>query len=380
MSSMWRADPRAFAESGSGSGSDDGACVRWLAAPAATEHDLAQVLRTVHRRVGRVDEDGDDTGDALAGCVQLSLAGPQRIAAPTAPPRPLEVSAFGMSLHAATVIDGRDRKRLERMCRYLLRPPFAHDAVLELPDGRVRLSFKSPTRSGATRRRSRAAPISRATGRTRATTAAASGPLLRRIRQPSQPARAHPSQARRTTCGRSHADAAVRCHRPAPVGRGCRVQAHTARQSSPRVGLASGQGFFHRYFGLSPLRWTSPRDRGHHRPRGDSDAPARRKATTSPVVARPALLLSRLNLQPPGPLAPAGLGALAPIFLGRQPAAAQSLNRSRPRPEQRARVLQPSGSRAVRKALPRNKVQPPLRWRRLVFRRSPRMPLQTPKR
>lgn len=55
-----------------------------------------------------------------------------------------------MSLHAATVIDGRDRKRLERMLRYLLRPPFAHDAVRDLADGRVRLVFKAPTRSGAT--------------------------------------------------------------------------------------------------------------------------------------------------------------------------------------------------------------------------------------
>ncbi len=51
-----------------------------------------------------------------------------------------------MSRQAATFIDGRDRKRLERMCRYLLRPPFAHDALTELPDGRVRLAFKRPTR------------------------------------------------------------------------------------------------------------------------------------------------------------------------------------------------------------------------------------------
>ena len=135
----------AFAESES----HEGASVRWLAAPASTEHDLAQVLGTVHRRLGRVDDD-DDTDDALAGCVQFSLAGPQRVGVSPAPPRPLEVSAFGMSLHAATVIDGRDRKRLERMCRYLLRPPFAHDAVRELPDGRVRLTFKSSTRTDAT--------------------------------------------------------------------------------------------------------------------------------------------------------------------------------------------------------------------------------------
>jgi hypothetical protein len=46
-----------------------------------------------------------------------------------------------MNLHAATTVDGRDRKRLERVCKYLLRPPFALDAVHLLPDGRVRLEL-----------------------------------------------------------------------------------------------------------------------------------------------------------------------------------------------------------------------------------------------
>ena len=54
-----------------------------------------------------------------------------------------------MHLHAATTVDGRDRKRLERVCRYLLRPPFAHDAVEDLKDGRVRVHFKAPSRRGA---------------------------------------------------------------------------------------------------------------------------------------------------------------------------------------------------------------------------------------
>ena len=54
-----------------------------------------------------------------------------------------------MHLHAATTVDGSDRKQLERVCRYLLRPPFAHDAVQALPDGRVRVHFKAPWRSGA---------------------------------------------------------------------------------------------------------------------------------------------------------------------------------------------------------------------------------------
>jgi hypothetical protein len=40
--------------------------------------------------------------------------------------------------------------RLERVCRYLLRPPFAHDAVERTADGQVRVHFKAPSKSGAT--------------------------------------------------------------------------------------------------------------------------------------------------------------------------------------------------------------------------------------
>ncbi|MBK8266548.1 MAG: transposase [Nannocystis sp.] len=54
----------------------------------------------------------------------------------------------GAGIDAATTADGRDRKQLERICRYLLRPPFAHDAVTALPGDRVRVSFKAPWRSG----------------------------------------------------------------------------------------------------------------------------------------------------------------------------------------------------------------------------------------
>jgi hypothetical protein len=62
----------------------------------------------------------------------------------------MTASAFGMSLHADTCVDGRDRKQLERVCRYLLRPAFAHDAVVAMPDGQVRIHFKQPSRTGAT--------------------------------------------------------------------------------------------------------------------------------------------------------------------------------------------------------------------------------------
>jgi hypothetical protein len=58
------------------------------------------------------------------------------------------VSVFGMQLHAAVTLDGRDRKRLE--CRYLLRPAFAHDAVRRTDDGQVRVDFKKPNKHGVT--------------------------------------------------------------------------------------------------------------------------------------------------------------------------------------------------------------------------------------
>jgi hypothetical protein len=81
---------------------------------------------------------------------EVALAGPHLVPPPApAVAAPLTVSALGMHLHAATTVDGRDRKRLERVCRDLLRPPFVHDAVQALPDDRVRVHFKAPWRSGA---------------------------------------------------------------------------------------------------------------------------------------------------------------------------------------------------------------------------------------
>jgi hypothetical protein len=52
-----------------------------------------------------------------------------------------------MNLHAATTADGRDRKQLHRLAKYLLRPPFAQHAVTWLSDGRVRLEIAKRNRS-----------------------------------------------------------------------------------------------------------------------------------------------------------------------------------------------------------------------------------------
>jgi hypothetical protein len=61
---------------------------------------------------------------------------------------PLLYEACGVNLHAERVVDGRDRAQLERLCRYLARPPLSHDGLTELPDGRLRLAFKKHWRDG----------------------------------------------------------------------------------------------------------------------------------------------------------------------------------------------------------------------------------------
>ena len=101
-----------------------------------------------------VDGEGRGGGDFVGHTGRVELALPLLAAAPSPreppPASPLLVTAFGMQLHAAVTTGGRGRCRLERLCRYLLRPPFAQDAVQRTPDGQVRVHFEKPTRAGAT--------------------------------------------------------------------------------------------------------------------------------------------------------------------------------------------------------------------------------------
>jgi hypothetical protein len=55
-----------------------------------------------------------------------------------------------MSLHADVAVPARDRRRLERLCRYVARPPLALDRLEELPDRRLAYRLKTPWRDGTT--------------------------------------------------------------------------------------------------------------------------------------------------------------------------------------------------------------------------------------
>jgi hypothetical protein len=56
----------------------------------------------------------------------------------------------GMSLHAEVDVPARDRRRLERLCRYVARPPLGSDRLEECPDGRLALRLKNRWRDGTT--------------------------------------------------------------------------------------------------------------------------------------------------------------------------------------------------------------------------------------
>ncbi|MBX3126315.1 MAG: transposase [Polyangiaceae bacterium] len=105
-------------------------------------------------------------------------------------------------------MDGRDRRRVERLCKYITRPPVAQDRLTRRPDGKLELSFKKVWRDGA-----RAAPRARrphcAPRRRRATASLALAPLLWGTVEPLIAPAPRRSKAR-ARCGRDQAPACTR--------------------------------------------------------------------------------------------------------------------------------------------------------------------------
>ena len=47
----------------------------------------------------------------------------------------------GVNVHVGAALGARDRRRLERLCRYVARPPIAQERLEVAPAGRVLLRF-----------------------------------------------------------------------------------------------------------------------------------------------------------------------------------------------------------------------------------------------
>jgi hypothetical protein len=54
----------------------------------------------------------------------------------------------GVNVHAKQVVDGRDRARLKRLCKYIMRPPLAQDRLTRRSDGLLQLELKRAWKDG----------------------------------------------------------------------------------------------------------------------------------------------------------------------------------------------------------------------------------------
>ena len=157
--------------------------LRFHRAPAPTAADVADVLAAivpgVRARLARQGLDDDDgaSGDrfadaapVLAGLAAASVQGvlavggvpgrrPERLGEaggeeaggrPTASgPETPHARWEGFDLHAGVAVPGH-RARLERLCRYVLRPPVTGDRLSVDADGRVVLQLRHPWADGTT--------------------------------------------------------------------------------------------------------------------------------------------------------------------------------------------------------------------------------------
>jgi hypothetical protein len=94
-------------------------------------------------------------GPRAGGEVRRCGASPELAALARIRRGPCHAQSNGYDLHAGVVVPAGDRTRLERLCRYVLRPPVAADRVRLTEGGKVLLELVMWTGLGATGRENR---------------------------------------------------------------------------------------------------------------------------------------------------------------------------------------------------------------------------------
>ena len=151
----------------------DGGEVAIHATRHPTTDEISEIVALAHRRIDRLllrrgllvdDTDPTETDDAqtlmqlasLSGRIALGDRAGKRPRALAGPPRPDSslpnrcARSGWYSLHAGVRIAAHDRIALERLVRYVLRPPLSHTRLAEREDGMLVLRFKTPWRNGTT--------------------------------------------------------------------------------------------------------------------------------------------------------------------------------------------------------------------------------------
>jgi len=90
---------------------------------------------------------GEREGQPLLRLVAGDRAQPERSSDRAASSEPA-AEAFGVDLYAKQQVDGRDRPELERLCRYVMRPPLSQERLQGRTDGRLELDLKNVRKDG----------------------------------------------------------------------------------------------------------------------------------------------------------------------------------------------------------------------------------------
>lgn len=147
----------------------------FLPAPELTDDDTRQIVETTAKRVIRLLErrgildDGEldqlaDESPVLAGMTSASVQGlvatgkrsGMRVRRVLSDPAdavrtgPLCYASRGFSLHAATRIDAENKEGLERLCRYVARPPLAAGSLTRISEEVLSFKLKTPWSDGTT--------------------------------------------------------------------------------------------------------------------------------------------------------------------------------------------------------------------------------------
>ena len=101
----------------------------------------------VSRSPSGVAVSGERAGQPVLRLVAGDRAEPEH-SSDTRPPTEPAAEALGVNLYGRQLVDGHDRQKLERLCRYVMRPPLSQDRLQWRTDGRLELEFKNMWKDG----------------------------------------------------------------------------------------------------------------------------------------------------------------------------------------------------------------------------------------